>query len=376
MQYSGYGWLQYNVHKIILRKQTPKVDRNFLFVLVALTFCGFIAIADASAPQAVNNFNDKYYFVKQQLLWGVVGFAAMFISSKIKYTFWEKFATPLFAISILMLVAVLIPGISYSALGARRWLDLGFTSLQPSELTKLTLALYLAKVASKNKGSLSYIIPVVIVGGLVMLQPDLGTTMVNVGIGMAQIIVAGIPVLHILGTALAGGVVGSALILLSPYRKARLMTLVEQSSDPLGRDYHIRQILLALGSGGLFGVGFGQSRQKNLFLPEAATDSIFAVIAEEIGFIGGAILIAAFAYLIYKGLVIAKNAPDKYSQVLATGIVSWIGIQVTLNIGSMVSLVPLTGVPLPLFSYGGSALVMILFSAGILLNISSHAKGK
>jgi cell division protein FtsW len=364
------------VHKINLRKQHQSIDKNFLFIVIALTFCGFIAVADASAPQAINNFNDKYYFVKQQLVWGGVGFIALFIASKIKYTFWEKLATPLFVISVLMLVAVLIPGISYSALGARRWLDLGITSLQPSELTKLTLALYLAKVASKNKSTLSYLIPLALVAGLIMLQPDLGTTMVNVGIGFTQILVAGIPWLHLAGTGAIGGVIVSALIFLSPYRRDRLLTLVQQSSDPLGRDYHIRQILLALGSGGLFGVGFGQSRQKNLFLPEAATDSIFAVIAEEIGFIGGLILLSAFGFLVYKGLKIAKNAPDKFSQVLATGIISWIGIQVVLNIGSMVSLVPLTGVPLPLFSYGGSALVMILFATGILLNISSHAKTK
>jgi cell division protein FtsW len=200
----------------------------------------------------------------------------------------------------------------------------------------------------------------------------LGTTIIVGAIGMTQIFLSGINLFYFFGAAALGGLAGFLLIVTSSYRKARLLSFLEQTQDPLGRSYHIRQILLALGSGGLFGVGLGQSRQKFLFLPEAATDSIFAIIAEEVGFIGAAVLLVLFALWVYKGLKIVRAAPDKFSQILSAGIVAWIGGQTFLNIGSMVALVPLTGVPLPFISYGGSALVMVLLASGILLNISRH----
>jgi cell division protein FtsW len=230
----------------------------------------------------------------------------------------------------------------------------------------------LAKVASKSKGILSYFIPLVLVTGLIMLQPDLGTTLVVAIIGLSQIFVSGISLGYFF-LALGVGVASTiGLILLSPYRRERLLTFFEVSRDPLGKSYHIRQILLGLGSGGIFGVGLGASRQKFLFLPESSTDSIFAVIAEELGLIGGAAVIILFIYFIYKGLKIARNAPDKFSQMVAVGLTAWIGGQAFLNIASMVSLVPLTGIPLPFFSYGGSSLVMILVGCGILLSISKY----
>jgi len=209
---------------------------------------------------------------------------------------------------------------------------------------------------------------------LIMFQPDLGTALVVGGTAMTQIFVSGISIFYFLGALLIGILASFVLIITSTYRRDRLMTFLEQTHDPLGKSYHIRQVLLALGSGGLFGVGLGASRQKYLFLPEAATDSIFAVVAEEVGFIGALIILFLFVAFIIRGLKIANNAPDKFSQLLATGIVAWIGVQIFLNIGSMVALTPLTGVPLPFFSYGGSALTMVLVAAGILLNISKHGK--
>lgn len=362
------------MQKIRLKKQDKLLDRKLLVTAVALTIFGLVAVADASAPVALNVFSDKFYYFRQQAVWGLVGLLTLAISSKVHYSFWEKIATPLFFISLVLLVLVLIPGIGVKAFGARRWIILGPISFQPAEFVKLSLALYLAKVASRDKNSLSYFLPIGLVAGLIMLQPDLGTTLVLSFMGMVQVFVAGVNLLHFIGAFLIAIVSALLLILTSEYRRNRLLTFMEATQDPLGRAYHIRQVLLALGSGGLFGVGLGQSRQKFLFLPEAATDSIFAVIAEELGFIGAFILIAVFAFFVFRGLTIASQAPDRFSKILAIGIVAWFGGQIFLNIGSMVALVPLTGLPLPFISYGGSALTMALFATGILLNISRYAE--
>jgi cell division protein FtsW len=356
-----------------LKKQSTGVDKTFFYLIVVLVILGLIAVADASAPQALNIFKDKFYFVKQQAIWATFGFFLLFIASKIKYSFWEKIATVAFWGSLILLIIVLIPGIGSRVLGARRWIFLGPISVQPSEIVKFTMALYLAKLGAKEKGIISYLIPIGLISFLIMLQPDLGTTLIILSIGLAQIFVSGINFLKFIGVSILGFLGSLAFALSSSYRRERLLTFFHQSQDPLGRDYHLRQILLALGSGGLFGVGLGSSRQKFLFLPEAATDSIFAIIAEEIGFIGAGIIIILIIVFLLRALKIAQKAPDRFSFMLGTGLTIWIASQVVLNIASMVSLVPLTGVPLPFFSYGGSALSMILVSCGILLNISKYS---
>ena len=359
--------------KIRLKKQTKSLDRRLLYLILILTSLGLIAVADASAPQALSVFGDKFYFVKQQAVWGGLGIILMFAVSKLNPSFWEKIATPLFFLSIVLLALVLIPGVGTKTLGARRWIILGPISVQPSEIVKLTLAIYLAKVAAKGKTSLAFFVPLAAISALVMMQPDLGTTLVILAMGLSQIFVAGVNIFHFLAFAGMGSIIGFLFAVTSEYRRNRLLTFLAQSQDPVGRDYHIRQVLLALGSGGIFGVGLGQSRQKFLFLPEAATDSVFAIIAEEVGFIGALALIAGFAFFIFISLKVASRTANKFSQILGVGIVIWIGGQTILNIGSMVALVPLTGVPLPFFSYGGSALTMILIACGILLSISRHS---
>jgi cell division protein FtsW len=298
----------------------------------------------------------------------------LFVTSKIHFSVLEKVALPFFIVCLILLLIVLFPAFGFTALGARRWIPLGFFSLQPSELVKLGLAIYLAKVSSKAKGPLSYFLPIIVIAGLVMLQPDLGTTLVIAFIGFAQIFISGVNLFYLLGGVGVGALGVLVLVLTSSYRKERLLTFFEITRDPLGKSYHIRQILLALGSGGIFGVGLGSSRQKFLFLPEASTDSVFAIIAEETGLLGSIGIILLFAFFVYKGMKIARAAPDTFSQVLATGITAWIGGQAFLNIASMVAIVPLTGIPLPFFSYGGSSLVMILAACGILLSISRYAK--
>jgi len=364
------------VRKIKLAKQKTYADHSLFILIFVLVFIGLIAVADASAPQALNTYGDKFYLFKQQLVWAGVGIVALFVTSKINYKFWEKLATPFFLLSLLLLVLVLLPRLGFTALGARRWIDAGFFSFQPSELIKLSLAMFLAKVASKNKSAASYFLPVLIVSGLIMLQPDLGTTLTVSIIALSEIFISGINLVYFSGALIIGALGTFGLILISPYRKERLLTFLQTERDPLGASYHIRQILLGLGSGGIFGVGLGASRQKYLFLPESSTDSIFAVIAEELGLIGASIVIFLFGYFLYKGLMIAKNAPDTFSRVLATGITVWVAGQAFLNIASMVALVPLTGIPLPFISYGGSSLVTILSACGILLNISKACFSK
>ena len=355
-----------------LQKQNKTVDRNLLFLILTFIVLGLIAVADASAPQSLNSHNDKFYLLKQQSISAVIGIVLLLTVSKINYKFWEKVATPLFFVSIALLIIVLIPGVGSKLLGARRWISVGFINFQPSELIKLAMAMYLAKVASVKKGAASFFIPIGVVLGLIMLQPDLGTAMIVAIIGLSQIFISGINMLYFMGGGIVGGILTFLLIILSPYRKDRLLTYFEMTEDPLGKGYHIRQVLLGLGSGGLFGVGIGQSRQKYLFLPEASTDSIFSIILEELGFLGGVVLIFMFLYFIFRGLRIVKNAPDDFSRVLALGIVAWLGGQAFLNMAAMTALLPLTGIPLPFFSYGGSSLVMVLVSCGILLNISKH----
>ena len=354
------------------KKQKGRVDSQLLLVSLSLTILGIIVVADASAPIALSTFSDRYYFVKQQVIWAAVGLVSLVICSKIKYNFWEKIATPFFIINIIFLIIVLIPAFSTETLGARRWLIIKDISYQPTELVKLSLSIFLAKLASKNKRLFSLLFALIVIEILTMLQPDLGTAIIIATIALSQIFVSGVNLFDFTKILITGFISVLLLIFSSDYRRDRLLTFLQSTYDPLGKSYHIRQILYALGAGGVFGVGLGQSRQKFLFLPESATDSIFAVIAEETGFIGSIILIVIYIFFIQRCIKISKQAPDKFTQTLAVGLLVWIGFQAYINIASMVALVPLTGIPLPFISYGGSSLITILTATGILLNISRY----
>lgn len=360
--------------KYTYRKQNNNPDRRLIALTLILTVVGLVAVADASAPSALTHFGDKYYFVKQQAVWAFVAVCSFFVVSKIPYQFWSRIAVPAFGASLVGLFLVLIPAFAPSLLGARRWIVIGGFTFQPSEFVKITLALYLAKVAESKKELIAYLVPIGFVAFMVMLEPDLGTTIVLVIIGLTQLYLSGVEVIHLAVVSIFAGLAGSSLIFLSDYRRARLITFLEQTQDPLGKGYHIRQILLALGSGGAWGVGLGRSRQKYSFIPEAATDSIFAVIAEEIGFFGSVLFIILLSAFIIQGLRVVRAAPDRFSKILSAGLVAWIGGQILVNLAAMVSLIPLTGIPLPFISYGGSSLTTVLVAAGILVNISSYAR--
>ncbi len=361
---------------------TKKVDRILFFLTLGLTILGLVAIADASAPLALSSFGNSFYFVRQQAISAVIGFIGLIVVSNIHYSVWKKLAPIIFAISVASLFIVLLPGVGSKLLGARRWIVIGGFNFQPSEFVKISLALFFAWLYERKAPYWWYLGTLGLLVGLIMVQPDLGTTIVVTTIGIVQLFLAGIPILYMAAVLGGGGLLGTLLILISSYRRERLFTFMNSIFDPIGKTsdqastaaYHIRQILIAVGSGGMFGVGLGQSRQKYLFLPETATDSIFAILAEEIGFVGSFFLLALYAYFILRIIKIAHKAPDEFCTLFVVGVAAWVAGQMFFNIGSNVALVPLTGIPLPLISYGGTSLIAMLCAIGIVLNISKHSK--
>ncbi|MFC1653937.1 putative lipid II flippase FtsW [Patescibacteria group bacterium] len=353
-----------------LSKSKQKPDYIFILLILVLTVFGLVMVFDASVIEGYQEFQDKFHFLKLQSIWAAIGFIGLLIASIVPFKLYEKLAQPIFLFALVLLIAVLIPGIGIKAQGARRWINLGFTVFQPSELTKLAVIIYLSSWLSKHQRFAPFLFITGTILGLIMLQPDLGTAIIIGSIAFVLFFVSGGSIKHILFGGIGAAALALILIVSSPYRMNRLKTFLDPSSDPLGTSYHIRQVLIALGSGGLTGQGIGKSRQKYQYLPEASTDSIFAIIAEETGFVGGVFVIGMLVYLVNRGLKIASRAPDEFSQLLVSGIITWVGVQSLINLAAMVALVPLTGVPLPLISYGGSSLTTILIALGIIANVS------
>lgn len=355
-----------------LRSQHGRSDKPLLLTVLGLLIFGVVMVFNASLVDAMKNHSDKFFYIRRQVVWTAIGLTTAVTFANLNYKILEKFAKTILIATAVLLVAVLIPGISNEVLGARRWIGFGSFVVQPAEIAKFALVIYLASILPRQKHIGHFLGPFLGVAALVMLEPDLGTTIVISSTALLMYFASGAPILHFMVGLPVIGLAGLLLILSSQYRRERLLTFFNPTFDPLGSSYHIRQVLIALGSGGLFGVGLGQSRQKYLFLPEPATDSIFAIIGEELGFLGAIILIGAFLFLIWRGFQIAATTTDPFGKLLAIGITSWIGAQVFLNLAAMVALVPLTGIPLPFVSYGGSALVVSLAGIGTLLNISKH----
>jgi len=332
-------------------------------------------IYSASVAEAYRDFGSKWHFVLLQAKWAVVGIFFMLIASRVPTRTWQKLAPSILLGGLLLLLLVAIPGIGTKVQGARRWLVLPFITLQPSELIKLVEVIYLSSWLSKKGITIAQFLAfLAMTAGLIMLQPDMGTAMVVTLIAITMFFTSGQSLKDLLVICAVGALLAGLFIAFEPYRLARLSTFLDPTSDPLGSSYHIRQVILGLGSGGISGLGVGRSRQKYEYLPESTTDSIFAVVGEELGFIGGIILIAFFTYLLSLIFKIATNANNTFSSNLAAGIGSWIGIQVLLNLAAMVALTPLTGIPLPLVSYGGSALIMVLVGIGVALSVAKEEK--
>ncbi len=362
-----------------------KPDYVFIGLVGAIIVFGLIMLSSASSAVAYEKFGDNYWYVKHQIIFGLLpGLAAFFVIAGTDYRKLKKYALPFLAASIVLLLLVFIPGLGAGYGRAKSWINIGGMSLQPAEIVKLTFLIYLAAWLGPKRGgrdmrdTASSFIPFIAAFGIIVilmvLQPDIGTLSVIAVISLVVYFSAGAPLLHLSWISGAGALLFFLLIKIAPYRAARLMTFLHPELDPQGIGYHINQALLAIGSGGFFGLGLGLSRQKFQYLPEVAGDSIFAIIAEELGFILVVGLVVAFIFLAIRGFKIAQGAPDGFGRLLATGITSWIVFQALINIGAMVGILPLTGIPLPLISYGGTALTMCLAASGIMANISKHTK--
>lgn len=355
-----------------LKSQQNRAEYLILAFAILFSIFGALMIFESSNVEAFKQFNDKYFFIKEQLKWFLLGMGGLFFMSIIPYKKLYSFSFPLLLVTIISLLLVFVPGLGIKTLGAARWLKLGFIKFQPSELAKLAMIFYLsAWFSQKEKGRLfPFLLLTGFVVGLVVLQPDLGTAIILTLIAVSVYFISGAPLWHFLMLVPGIFITVAVLILTSAYRLRRLTTFLDPSQDPLGASYHIRQILISLGSGGFWGLGLGSSRQKYMYLPEASTDSIFAIIGEELGFIGSAVFILLSLFFLYRIFLVAKRTSDRYSFLMASGIFTLFASHLLINLGAIVALFPLTGVPLPFISYGGSNLVISLAAVGIILNIS------
>lgn len=355
-----------------------RIDYLLAFAIFILSVFGVIMIFSASGVLAENVYGNLYFFARKQTIALVVGLVLMVILSKINYKIWRQYATTLLWVTIILLVAVFLPMIGVDNKGAHRWIDLGFITFQPSELVKITFLLYLsAWLCKKGKeinvfasGFVPFIAILGIVTVLVMAEPDMGSMTVIAAIATVIFLISGVSWKYVF--IYLGGIFLAfrMLIIIEPYRMERLKVFLNPASALQGAGYQINQAMLAIGSGGWAGLGFGQSRQKYLYLPEPHTDSIFAIIAEELGFIRVILLVLVFVFIAWRGYGIALKAPDMFGRLVASGITTWIVWQAFVNMGAMTGLLPLTGVTLPFISYGGTSLVVTLAAVGILLNIS------
>ncbi|WP_186577697.1 stage V sporulation protein E [Aquibacillus kalidii] len=353
-----------------------------VIAIFSLLLVGIVMVYSASAIWADYKFNDSFYFAKRQLLFATTGVIAMFVIANIPYLTWRKYAKVILFVCFLLLIAVLIPGVGMVRGGARSWIGVGAFSIQPAEFMKLGLIIFLSTYLATNqkyitsfkKGFMPSLLLVFVAFGLIMLQPDLGTGVVLVLTCMVMIFVSGAKISHFVGLGTLGILGFLALIASAPYRINRITAFLNPWEDPLGNGFQIIQSLYAIGPGGLMGMGLGQSLQKFFYLPEPHNDFIFAIISEELGFLGGTFVLMLFLLLLWRGIRVSLAAPDTYGSLLGLGIVGMVCIQVMINISVVIGLIPVTGITLPFLSYGGSSLTLTLCSIGILLNISRYAR--
>ncbi len=370
---------------LFVNKDSHEPDFLFMVFLGVILFLGIIFLSSASSVVSFDQFGDPYYLLKQQIFKGIVfGLIAFYLLSRLNYHSLQKLSVPILIFAFLLVLLVFVPGVGSEYLGGRRWLNLPGFSFQPSEFLKLALIIYWAALFSSRekeigdfkKVFLPFIAVLTVAGVIILSQPDMGTTVLITAISLTMYFLAGGRLSFLFALGAMGVVVFWFLIQAAPYRAARFMIFLHPELDPQGIGYHINQAFLAIGSGGLFGRGFGRSRQKFNYLPEVESDSIFAVIAEELGFVLVLVLLGIFLAFFSRGLKIAKNAGDQFGRLLTSGIMAWIIYQTLFNIMAMVGLIPLTGTPLPFISLGSSSLVILLGAMGIVVNVSKYSKNK
>lgn len=358
------------------------IDVVLLSLVLAMVLFGLLMVYSSSYIYAQERTGDGFAFIKKQLAFVVIGFGSMIWAIRTPHAKWKTWAYPISMTSVALLALVLIPGVGTRVSGAQRWLHFGFFNIQPAEIAKFSMILFVARQLDKKKEILSRFVPGVIAPfliplpamGLLLLQPDFGSVVMIGGVIFLLLFIAGVPKRFLGGMILTGAALASFLILAAPYRRARLMTFLDPWKDPLGKGFQVLQSMLGVHNGGFFGVGLGNGKEKLFYLPEAHNDFIFAVIGEELGFIGVVSVIFAYCFFISRGLKIAgeriKTYGDMFGGLLAAGITLALGLQAFVNIGVVLGLLPTKGLTLPFISYGGSALIVDLFAVGILLSIS------
>ena len=365
-----------------MEKVKQSADRLFLLLFAILVIFGLVMLASASAPIGYAKFGDTYFFIKKQIMFGFLpGVFLFLLLGNIRYGLLQRFGGVIYLLSLIILSLVFIPGVGLVINGSRSWAQVFGLSFQPSEFIKLALIIFLAKLLAESRdlndwknGLLpifSMILPAVL---LIVAQPDVGTLSILIVIIFGMLYLANIPRSYLAILGMSAVVAFALLLVIAPYRVKRLTTFLHPELDPQGQGYQINQAYLAVGSGGVWGLGLGHSRQKFQYLPEVQADSIFAVVAEEMGLLITSSVVFLIAFLGLRGLKIAKGAPDQFGRLLGAGIMIWFVWQSFLNIGTIIGLLPLTGVPLPFISHGGSAMLIGLASIGIMANISKSSK--
>jgi cell division protein FtsW len=366
-------------------RPAPTADRVVVLLLLAaaaLVLTGLVMVLSASSVRAYEDYGSSFLFFVRQLVYAAVGFGAFLLTARMRHTAWQRLCVPLLAVSVGLLVLVLIPGMGTVAGGSARWLRVGPVTVQPSEIAKVAVITFAATLMARRwrrlrdlRQLLLPLAPVVgLVCALILLQPDMGTAVIVVASVFVVLFAAGARLKHLIVGGAGLGLVGLGLMYIEGYRWARVASFVDPWADPQGGGYQTIQSLIALTSGGPFGVGLGASRQKWDYVPNAHTDFIFAIIGEELGLVGALLVLVLFGILVYAAVRIAVRAPDAFGRLLAAGIAGWFGIQAVTNLGAVTGLLPITGVPLPFVSYGGSALVAAMAAVGMLVSVARSSR--
>ncbi|MGH9275370.1 MAG: putative lipid II flippase FtsW [Acidimicrobiales bacterium] len=378
-------WASRRRHPTAKPVRAPRRSKTFvglLAIVTTLNLIGLVMVLSASSVSALDDYGSTWYVAMRQGLWLSIGAAMCVAVMRIDYHRWRRWSLPALAVSIMLLMLVLVPGVGVNVNGASRWLGYGPFSLQPGELAKLTVLLFVADLLARRAAWIGDIrltlVPATVVlagiAALLMLQPNLGTTLVIGAIVISVLYVAGTPVLPLAALSSLGALAATALALAAPYRRARVLAFLDPWKDYQDTGYQNIQSLVGIASGGITGTGLGQSRAKWGFLPYAHTDFIFAIIGEELGLVGALVVVALFVGLCVLGARAALLAPDRFGMLIASGVTVWFGVQAFVNIGAVIGILPITGVPLPFVSYGGSSLVFSMIGAGLLLNVARQAQ--